>query len=157
MLWNWRKILFLCTNPSNEVAITFALSKFSSIQVRGDKGRSRIDKSLSLGKLLHGPSSEIFKKSQASKLGDAKGIPFFIDNHRFLSWYYIFIPLHIMCCSWSVGLFLSFRLFLFCSLVFTINWIHACLFGREKRSAFSYTLLFFTYMCWVFSFCYFCF
>ena len=34
------------------------------------------------------------------------GIPFFINNHRFFSWYYIFISLHIMCCSWSVGLFL---------------------------------------------------
>ena len=55
--------------------------------------------------LPHGPSSAIFKKSQASKLGDAQGIPFFINNHRFYSWYYIFISLHIMCCSWSVSLF----------------------------------------------------
>ena len=40
-----------------------------------------------LGEAPHGLSSEIFKKSQASKLGDAQGIPFFIENHRFLSWY----------------------------------------------------------------------
>ena len=57
MLWNWRKILFLWTNPSNEVAISFAWRKFSSIQVRGDEGRSRRDKSLSLGMPKASPSS----------------------------------------------------------------------------------------------------
>ena len=75
------------------------------------------------------------------------GIPFFIDNHRFYSWYYIFIPLHIMCCSWSVSLFLLSVFCVFCFLVFAIIWIHACLFERETRSAFSlYTLVLHLYV-----------
>ena len=33
--------------------------------------------------------------------------------------------------------FFTFSSFVHCSLVFAIIWIHACLFGRETRSAFS--------------------
>ena len=48
---------------------------------------------------------EIFKKSLDSKLGDAQGIHFFINNHEVLLVSLYFIPLPIMCYSWSVFLF----------------------------------------------------
>ena len=66
---------------------------------------------------------------QASKLGDAQGIPFFINkNIRFLSKHYIFIPSHDMCYSWSVIYFC----FQFCFVLFAVahGWILAYLFGE---------------------------
>ena len=76
---------------------------------------------------------ENFKKTQASKLGDAQGIPFFINNlsgHFQLN--YIFIRPHLMNFTWSVCLFLFS--FIFCN---KLGRILAFLCGRETRSAFS--------------------
>src|SRR5664279_3110420 len=79
------------------------------------------------------PPKEIFKESQASKLGDAQGIPFFINNYQAVSiettfycfTYYVQF-LERLCVLLSV-------LFLFC------YWYLQCwnlefLFGRETRS-----------------------
>ena len=71
---------------------------------------------------------------QASKLGDAQGIPFFMNkNIRFLSKHYIFIPSHDMCYSWSViFLYFSLVLFSFCN-----KWLDpSTLVWRETRSIF---------------------
>jgi hypothetical protein len=52
---------------------------------------------------------------QASKLGDAKGTPFFINRNMRSSFKTLFfIASYAMCCSWSVLIFaLSFILFCF--------------------------------------------
>ena len=61
---------------------------------------------------------------QASKLGDAEGIPFFINkNMRFLSKQYIFISSHDMCYSWSV-IFVLLSI-LFCFVAVINGWILA--------------------------------
>jgi hypothetical protein len=39
----------------------------------------------------------IFKESQASKLVDAQGIPFFINNYQVVSVETIFLLLHMLC------------------------------------------------------------
>jgi hypothetical protein len=53
---------------------------------------------------------------QASKLGDAQGIPFFINKlSGHLSRRYIFIASYAMCCSWSVLIFV-FSFLSFCLL-----------------------------------------
>jgi hypothetical protein len=53
---------------------------------------------------------------QTSKLGDARGTPFFINKILgHLSRHYIFIASYAMCCSWSVFIF-AFSFLLFCLL-----------------------------------------
>jgi hypothetical protein len=53
---------------------------------------------------------------QVSKLGDAQGIPFFINKvSGHLSIRYIFIASYAMCCYWSVFIFV-FSFLLFCLL-----------------------------------------
>ena len=111
--------MFLWTSPSNEVAISFARRKFSSIQVRGDEGISRRDKRLSLGMPKASPSPSTI-------IGFSHGT--------------IFLFLYTLCAVLGASVCFYFQ-FVFCSLVLAIIWIHACLFGRETRSAFSYRLL----------------
>jgi hypothetical protein len=54
---------------------------------------------------------------QASKFGDAQGIPFFINKiSGHLSRHYIFIASYAMCYSWSVSYFCFQFSFLFCLL-----------------------------------------
>ena len=56
---------------------------------------------------------EIFKETQASKLGDAPVHP--VLHQQSLvhpSWHYIFITSCVMCYAWSVSLFTFSRLFL---------------------------------------------
>src|SRR5215203_361429 len=55
-----------------------------------------------------------FKKTQASKLGDAQGIPFFINLSGFFYCNYIFIPSHLMYFTWSV-----------CVLLFSFCYFHS--------------------------------
>jgi uncharacterized integral membrane protein len=81
-----------------------------------------MDKSSSLGMPMSPPRH--IQEVQASKLGDAQGIPFFINkNIRFLSKHYIFIPSHDMCYSWSV-IFVLLSV-LFCFLAVINGWILA--------------------------------
>ena len=49
----------------------------------------------------------------------------------------IFLFLYTLCAILERQFVFTFSLFVFSSLVFAIIWIHACLFGRETRSAFS--------------------
>src|SRR5664279_4352261 len=49
---------------------------------------------------------EIFKESQASNLGDAQGIPFFINNYQVVSIETTFLLLYILCAI--LGAYLCF-------------------------------------------------
>ena len=113
VLWNRRKILFLWTNPSNEVAISFAWRKFSSIQVRGHEGRSRRDKSLSLGRLPMDPPL----KYSSSIIGFSHGT--------------IFLFLYILCAvlGASVCFYFQFVRVLFSGLC---NKLDPCMFVWER-------------------------
>src|SRR3954465_6367905 len=64
---------------------------------------------------------EIFKETQASKLGDAPVHPLLHQQSSVRpSLHYIFITSCVMCCSWSVFA-LSLVLVLFCLLVITMS------------------------------------
>ena len=83
----------------------------------------------------------------ASKLGDAQGIPIFINKTSgHFTRHYIFIAPYTMCCSWSVSCF-CFQFSLVCLLQYLVG-SHQCLFWRETRSVFiaitlQYSLLLF--------------
>ena len=91
-------------------------------------------KSSSLG-MLPWTSPAYFKKTQASKLGDAQGIPFFIGK-----------IIRSSLVKLSFNSFTSYVLFLerLCAFIFSIallfsiklDWTLAFLIGRETRSAF---------------------
>src|SRR4051794_4451718 len=87
-----------------------------------------MDKSLSLGMPML-PQGYI-QELQASKLGDAQGIPFFINkNIRFLFQYTIFLLLHILCIILGASLFLFLVWFI---LVCCNNWLDPISFFLER-------------------------
>ena len=51
---------------------------------------------------------EIFKESQASKLGDAQGILFFINNYQVVSIETTFLLLYILCAILGASLCFAF-------------------------------------------------
>src|SRR3954470_13698348 len=90
-----------------------------------------MDKSLSLGMTML-PLGYI-QELQASKLGDAQGIPFFINkNIRFLFQYTIFLLLHILCVILGASLFLFLVWFI---LVCFNNWLDPSLYCFGERHA----------------------
>ena len=103
-----------------------------------DERRFRRVKSLSLG--MRREPQEIFKETQASKLGDAPEHPLLHQQSSVRpSPHYIFIASHVMCCSWSVFDFIfSLVLFFFWSLQCRTL---ACLIGRDTRSTLSQNTL----------------
>ena len=106
-MWNF----WLCTNPLMSLFRVWCGGSFQGSREENDIIWSRRVKSLSLG-MPPWFIPAYFKKTQASKLGDAQGIPFFIDNlSGFFSWNYIFIRSHLMYFTWSVCLFLFLFLF----------------------------------------------
>src|ERR1043165_9845184 len=65
---------------------------------------------------------EIFKETQASKLGDAPVHPLLHQQSSVRpSLHYIFITSCDMCYAWSVSLFTFSRLFLLCLLITTMS------------------------------------
>ena len=109
---------WLCTNPLMRLLWVWCEGSFQGSREEDDIIWSRRVKSLSLG-MPRWFIPAYFKKTQASKLGDAQGIPFFIDNIiRFLPWNYIFIPSHLMC-------FFLERRFVFVFCFVWIKWILA--------------------------------
>ena len=107
---------WLCTNPLMSLFRVWCGGSFQGSREEDDILWSRSVKSLSLG-MPPWFIPAYFKKTQASKLGDAQGIPFFIDNlSGFFSWNYIFIRSHLMYFTWSVCLFL------FCLNKFMLVW-----------------------------------
>ena len=72
---------------------------------------------------------------QASKLGDAQGIPIFINkNMSYFTGRYIFIASYTMCCSCSVSCF-CFQFSLVCLLQYLVG-SQQYLFWTEARSTF---------------------
>ena len=136
MLWNWRKILFLWTNPSNEVAISFAWRRFSSIQMQGDEGRLGRNKSLSLGRLPMDPPLKYSISYKRLSLGMPKASP---SSSTIIGFSHgtIFLFLYTLCAVLGVSVCFYFQFVCVSFLVLAIIRIHACLFGRETRSAFS--------------------
>src|SRR5664279_4338118 len=63
---------------------------------------------------------EIFKESQVSKLGDAQGIPFFINNYQVVSIETMFLLLYILCAILGASLCFSFSFVFVLLLVFTM-------------------------------------
>ena len=101
-----------------------------------------MDKSLSLGMLML-PQGYI-QEVQAYKLGDAQGIPFFINkNIRFLFQCTIFLLLHILCVILGASLFLCVVSLVFFLFFFSLinSWILAFLCGRETHSIFQISWL----------------
>ena len=121
--------------------------KFSSIKREDDMMRSRRVKSQSLG-ISPWYIPAYLKKAQASKLGDAQGIPFFINKvSGHLYWNYILIQSHLKCFTWSVCVF-----FFSC----VLNKLDPSILVWERGTLhfFMWILVFFTYICWVFLFGY---
>src|SRR4051812_33530457 len=56
---------------------------------------------------------QIIKETQASKLGDAPCIPFFINNYQFVLPTSIFLLLHMSCALLGASSSLVFNLFIF--------------------------------------------
>src|SRR5664279_5525764 len=81
----------------------------------------------------------LFKESQASKLGDAQGIPFFINNYQVVSIETMFLLLHILCAVLGASLCFCF-LFAFWSCCDTLVW------ERDMLRLFIECSLCFTYI-----------
>src|SRR5664279_1690654 len=96
-----------------------------------DERRSRRDKRSSLG--IPKAPKEIFKESQASKLGDAQGIPFFIYNYQVVSIETMFLFLYMICDV--LGASLCFALIFFVIACWYLQSLYlALLVWRETRS-----------------------
>ena len=110
--------------------------KFSSIQVRGDEGRSRRNKILSLGRLPMDPPLKYSKSYKRLSLGMPKASP---SSSAIIGFSHgtIFLFLHTLCSVLGALVCFYFQFVCVSFLVLAIIWIHACLFGRETRSAFS--------------------
>jgi hypothetical protein len=125
----WRfekKIILWCTNLLMIKAVKFwCEGSFQVLIEENDATWSRRVKSLSLGRLT---SPAYFKKTQASKLGDAQGIPSASTNHQVLSNDAIFLLLH------TSIFFLGASVCLFSFVCCYTCWILAFLCGRETRS-----------------------
>src|SRR5664279_437115 len=63
---------------------------------------------------------EIFKESQASKLGDDQDIPFFINNYQVVSIETTFLLLYILCAILGASLCFTFSFVFVLLLVFTM-------------------------------------
>lgn len=110
--------LFLCTNPSNDFMRSFVWREFSSARVGNYERSPRRGKSSSLG-MPKAPPRNILRSHKHLSLGMPKASPSSSTITRFPSYHYIFIPLPIMSCSWSVFLPFAFS-FLLLSLLDTL-------------------------------------
>src|SRR5664279_2568989 len=88
---------------------------------------------------------EIFNESQLSKLGDAQGIPFFINNYQVVSIKTTFLLLYILCAILGVSLCFAFSFF-FLLLVFTILEPSILVWERDTLQFFIESSLCFTYI-----------
>src|SRR5664279_3854721 len=73
---------------------------------------------------------EIFKESQASKLGDAQGIPFFINNYQVVSIETKFLLFYTLCDV--LGASLCFFYFFVCVCLLVISIIIPCTLVWER-------------------------
>src|SRR5664279_2375361 len=90
--------------------------------------------------------NEIFKESQASKLGDAQGIPFFINNYQVVSIETTFLLLYILCAILGASLCFTFSFVFVLLLVFTMLEPRILVWDRDTLQFFLQYLLSFTYI-----------
>ena len=123
---------WLCTNPLMSLFRVWCGGSFQGSREEDDILWSRRVKSLSLG-MPPWFIPAYFKKTQASKLGDAQGAsPSSSTIYQVSSIETIFLFRHILCTLLGASVCFYFRFVIF------ILWINSCLCGRETRSAFSY-------------------
>src|SRR5664279_2230236 len=79
---------------------------------------------------------EIFKESQASKLGDALGIPFFINNYQVVSIETTFLLLYILCAILGASLCFTLSFVLVLILVFTMLELSILVWERDTLQFF---------------------
>src|ERR1041384_3724016 len=109
----------MCTNRSNRFMRSYVLREFSSVRWKMMKEYLGVSKDPAWG-CARNPQ-EIFKETQASKLGDAPVHPLLHQQSSVRpSLHYIFSTSCVMCWSWSVFA-LSLVLVLFCLLVITMS------------------------------------
>ena len=106
-------------------------------------------KSLSLGRLPW-ISPAYFKKTQASKLGDALGIPFFIVKiirSSLVKLYFNSFTSYVLFLERLCAFY-----FQYCTFIFNKAWLDPSILDWERDTLrfFMRILLFFTYICWVF-------
>src|ERR1041384_2574707 len=105
----------MCTNRSNRFMRSYVCRDFSSVRWKMMKEDLGVSKAQAWG-CARNPQ-EIFKETQASKLGDTPCIPFFINNHQFVPRSTIFLSLHALCVMLGASCSLLFLgLFLLCLL-----------------------------------------
>src|ERR1041384_8112578 len=110
----------MCTNRSNKFMRSYVLREFSSVRWKMMKEDLGVSKAQAWG-CARNPQ-EIFKETQASKLGDAPVHPLLHQQSSVRpSLHYIFITSCVMCYAWSISLFTFPRLFLLCLLVTTMS------------------------------------
>ena len=110
-----------------------------------------MDKSSSLGMPMSPPRN--IQEVQASKLGDAQGIPFFINKIIRSSLKTLFLLIHILCVILGASVIFAFSFVLFCLLQFIVG-SQLILFGeRHAPFSLSRTLQFSLLLFCVFTFC----
>ena len=107
----------LCTNPLMSLFRVWCGGSFQGSREEDDILWSRRVKALSLG-MPRWFTPAYIKKTQASKLGDAQGIPFFIDKLSGSSPETIFLFHHILCALLGASV-------CFCFYFVWIKWILA--------------------------------
>ena len=111
-----RFIILIALMLLMKIVWSFVWRKFSSVGREEWCNEMKYGQKLKLGDAHVTPRN--IQEVQASKLGDAQGIPFFINKvSGHLSWRYIFIASYTMCYSWSVLVFV-FCFLLFCLLYY---------------------------------------
>ena len=126
-------IIIIALTLLMRIVMSFVWREFSSVGREEWCNKMKNGQKLKLGDAHVTPRN--IQEVQASKLGDAQGIPFFINkNTRSFTRHYIFIASYDMCYSWSVSFFSFSFVFVLFSIVY--GWILAYLFGRETHSVF---------------------
>ena len=135
LCWNWTKWIYYFDALTflMKIVRSFVWRKFSSVGREGWYEEMKNEQKLKLGDSHVTPRR--IQEVQASKLGDAQGIPFFINKNIRSS----FKTLYFYCFIWYV-LFLERQLFLlsvlFCFVCCSI-WLDPSIFvWRDSRSVF---------------------
>src|ERR1041385_1627045 len=124
------------TNLANQIMMSYSRREFSSVRGKMMKEDSGVSNAQAWG--CPHATKDIFKKTQASKLGDAPVHPLLHQQLSVrLSFHYIFITSCVMCYAWSVLLFISFLVFFSFACCSQQVRTHLSLCGRETRSTFK--------------------
>ena len=112
-------VILIALTSLMKIVLSFVWRKFSSVGREEWCNKMKNGQKLKLGDAHVTPRN--IQEVQASKIGDAQGIHFFINKvSGHLSWRYIFIASYTMCYSWSVLVFVFCFLF-FCLLYYIVG------------------------------------